>query len=253
MECGHGTVADVSLEHLVFPTLVFLLAGFVKGVIGLGLPAVSVGLLGLMTPPAQSASLLVVPSTVTNVWQLAIGPGVRPLLRRLWPMFAGIVVGVWLGSGRLAADTGGRGRVWLGAVLALYGVFGLVARPLRVAPERERFLSPLVGLATGLATSATGVFTLPMVPYLSGLGLPRAHLVQALGLSFTVCTLALAADLSRSGAFDASVLGRSALAVVPALLGMFVGQAVRSRISAAWFQRCFFVGMVVLGLQLVLG
>ena len=33
----------------------FLLAGFVKGVIGLGLPTVSIGLLGLLMTPSQAA------------------------------------------------------------------------------------------------------------------------------------------------------------------------------------------------------
>ncbi len=47
----------------------FLLAGFVKGVIGLGLPTVSIGLLGLLMTPAQAAAILVVPSLVTNIWQ----------------------------------------------------------------------------------------------------------------------------------------------------------------------------------------
>ena len=242
----------MNLAGLVPPTLIFLLAGFVKGMIGLGLPAVSVGLLGLLMAPAQAASLLVVPSTVTNVWQLAAGANLRAIFLRLWPMYLAIGLGVWLGAGALAANNGGGGRFWLGALLALYGLSGLFAPQPRVPPRWEAWLAPLIGLLTGIATAATGVFTLPMVPYLSGLGFGRNDLVQALGLSFTVCTLALTVMLTRSGAFDLSVLQRSALAVLPSLLGMFVGQHVRTRISPALFRRCFFAGMVALGLQLAI-
>ena len=53
---------------------IFLLAGLVKGTIGLGLPTVSMGLLGLLMAPAQAAAMLLVPSLVTNVWQLLAGP-----------------------------------------------------------------------------------------------------------------------------------------------------------------------------------
>lgn len=240
----------MSWHGLLAPTLVFLLAGFVKGVIGLGLPAVSVGLLGLLMPPAQAASLLVVPSTVTNVWQLLDGPALRMIVRRIWPMLAAICLGVWLGSGSMAVDSTGRGRFWLGVLLAAYGLFGLFIRQPSVPGRWEPWLAPVIGVLTGLATAATGVFTLPMVPYLSGLGFGRENLVQALGLSFTVCTLALAGDLVRSGAFDVSVLINSALAVLPALAGMMVGQFVRTRISAVLFRRCFFAGMLVLGLEL---
>jgi hypothetical protein len=88
----------------------FLLAGFVKGVIGLGLPTVAMGLLAIVMTPAQAASLLVVPSLLTNVWQ-AMGPALAPLVRRFWPMLLGICVGTWLGGGLLTADEG-RGRPW---------------------------------------------------------------------------------------------------------------------------------------------
>jgi len=47
---------------LIVATVTFLLAGFVKGVIGLGLPTVSMGLLTLVMAPAKAASLLIVPS-----------------------------------------------------------------------------------------------------------------------------------------------------------------------------------------------
>ena len=65
--------------------ITFLLAGTVKGVIGLGLPTIAMGLLGLSMPPAQAAALLIVPSTLTNLWQLAAGGHLLALLRRLGP------------------------------------------------------------------------------------------------------------------------------------------------------------------------
>ena len=71
----------------------FLAAGFVKGVIGLGLPTVAIGLLGLLMTPAQAAAILVVPSLVTNIWQFVVGGDLLALVRRMWPMLIGICVG----------------------------------------------------------------------------------------------------------------------------------------------------------------
>lgn len=232
--------------------LIFLLAGFVKGVIGLGLPTVAVGLLGLMMAPAQAASLLVVPSLVTNVWQLATGPRFRPLLRRLWPMMLGICLGTWAGAGLLAGENADRATAALGAALILYAVFGLSAVRLSVHGRTERWLSPLVGAATGVVTAATGVFVIPAVPYLQALALEKEELVQALGLSFTVSTLALTANLAQIGAFHLTVAGTSLLALAPALAGMFVGQWIRLRVRPAMFRRCFFLGLLALGADLVL-
>src|SRR5215470_8547418 len=103
---------DQPLAILGFAFLTFALAGFVKGVIGLGLPTVAMGLLAVVVPPAQAAALLIVPSFVTNIWQLALGPDLAPLVRRLWPMQLGICLGTWagslLGAGLLSAEDGAR-------------------------------------------------------------------------------------------------------------------------------------------------
>jgi uncharacterized membrane protein YfcA len=40
---------------------VFVLAGLVKGVVGLGLPTVAMGLLGLVMLPAEAAAILLCP------------------------------------------------------------------------------------------------------------------------------------------------------------------------------------------------
>lgn len=230
----------------------FVLAGFVKGVIGLGLPTIAMGLLGSLMPPAEAAALLVIPSVVTNLWQMAGGPGLGPLLRRLWPMLAGILAGSWLGAGLLNGAGGAAAMAGLGLALLAYAAVGLLPWKLpRVPPGREAWAGPLVGAATGLVTAATGVFVIPAVPYLGALGLSRDALVQALGLSFTVSTLALALSLGASGVFSTALVGGSALAVLPALAGMGLGGAVRRRVSAEAFRRWFFLGLLALGAQLL--
>lgn len=94
-----------------------------------------------------------------------------------------------------SASTAG---VALGAVLVGYGLFGLFGRPFAVARGVEPWLSPVIGLCNGLIAGATGVFVAPMVPYLNSLGLAKDDPVQALGLSFTASTIALAAALAFS-------------------------------------------------------
>jgi uncharacterized membrane protein YfcA len=232
---------------------VFLMAGVVKGVIGLGLPTVAMGLLGMAMLPTQAAALLIIPATVTNVWQLAAGGQLQALIRRLWPMLLLIFLGTGLGTLWLGMGSDQSMSRVLGGVLALYALSGLFLPPLHVAPRYEVWLGPLCGLITGVVTSATGLFVIPAVPYLQALGLDRNQLVQALGLSFTVSTLALAAGLYWRGVLGGGEMGASVLALAPALLGMMLGQWLRHRISAVLFKRVFFVGMGLLGLHLLLG
>ena len=237
------------LALLGFITAVFTLAGFVKGVIGLGLPTITMGLLGAVLPPAQAAALLILPSLLTNVFQLA-GPGLPALTWRLAGLLAGVCAGVWAGAGWLQGGTLALGT--LGAALAVYAALGLAAWRPQVAPSAEPWLSPLVGGATGLVTAATGVFVIPAVPYLQALGLAKDELVRALGLAFLVATLALAASLGHAGGFGRAELGASALAVAPALAGLALGQRLRGRIEAGLFRRLFLLGLLLLGAWLML-
>ncbi|CAK9891411.1 MULTISPECIES: sulfite exporter TauE/SafE family protein [Pseudomonas] len=239
-----------ALSLLVIAT--FVLAGAVKGVIGLGLPTIAMGLLGMAISPAQAAALLIVPSTLTNLWQLAFGGHLRALLRRLWPMLAMIFVGTLLGSAWLGINSGAWAARALGGALLVYALYGLFGCGMSLAAAREAWLGPLCGLITGVITAATGVFVIPAVPYLQSLGLSREEMVQALGLSFSVSTLALAIGLAGQDALGAQALGASLLVLAPALLGMLGGQWLRQRISAALFKRCFFIGLALLGAHLLL-
>lgn len=241
-----------SFTHLFAITSTFLVAGWVKGVVGLGLPTVAMGLLGLVMPPMEAASLLIIPSAVTNLWQLAAGPNFLRLIRRLRLMLIGIVVGTLAGHAMLPRDLTGYAAAALGIALMLYAVIGLSALRVIVPPRWEAWLAPAIGAATGLVTSVTGVFVIPAVPYLQGLGLDKEDLVQALGLAFTVSTFSLAASLAIDGAFRPAVAITSLYALMPSFAGMLAGQWIRSRIRAEVFRRIFFLGLLALGAHLSL-
>jgi uncharacterized membrane protein YfcA len=243
---------DFSAPRLLTIGLTFVLAGIVKGVTGMGLPTVAMGVLGSLMSPVAAASLLLAPSFVTNVWQLFAGPSFKALAWRLWLMMAGILIGTILGARLLTAVNSRWTTMGLGAALAVYAALALLARPWSVSAASERRLSPAVGLATGLVTGVTGVFVIPAVPYLQALGLDREDLIQALGLSFTVSTIALAAGLAGAGAFQPGDFGTSVAAIAPALLGMWCGQKIRERISPAIFRKWFLICLLALGLELLL-
>ncbi|QMV73343.1 sulfite exporter TauE/SafE family protein [Comamonas piscis] len=231
-------------------TATFLFAGMVKGVTGMGLPTVAMGLLGMVMPPSIAASILLVPSFVTNVWQLFSGGAIGGLVRRLWPMLVVIVLGTVGGSTLLVRIDPTWSGFALGSALIVYALYALFAPALSIPRSLEKWLSPVVGLITGVVTGATGVFVMPAVPYLGALGLEKDELVQALGLSFTVSTIALALGLLANGAFRLNQLGLSSLSVLPALLGMWLGSLIRAHISPKRFRQCFLIFLVVLGVEL---
>lgn len=241
---------DVPLSVLLFSLAALLAAGFVKGFIGLGLPATATGLLTMAMAPGQAAALLVVPNAATNVWQALTGKHLRPLLRRFWPMLVGIGVGSAPGAGFLAHDSSGHAAVALGIMLCIYALFSLASPRLRVPPQTEWWLAPLAGVLTGWLSVLTGVFVIPLVPYLNALSLEPDELIQALGLSLLTSALALALALARENALPVSLLGASLFALAPAGLGVLLGQWLRQRTHPAIFVRVFAVGLLAIGLHL---
>ena len=230
--------------------LVFLLAGFVKGVIGLGLPTIAMGLLGLWLAPAQAAVLLTVPGLVTNLVQMR-GPAFLPLLHRLRWMLVGVVAGTaagfWL--------WGGLGGHWasIGLALALmaYAALGLATvRPVLSPPAARRLAFP-TGAATGAITAATGVFMLPLAPWLQANQLPRDDMVQALGIALFVSALSLGVALWWTGGFTGGAGWGSVLALLPALGGQWLGARLRRVLPEAAFRQVFFLGILALGAHLL--
>ena len=217
----------------------------------MGLPTVAMGVLGTLLSPVTAAALLVVPSLVTNVWQLLAGPNFAALAKRLWPMMVAIAAGTVSGTALLASGDMRLTTCALGAALVLYAGYTLFARQILVPARHEAWLSLLIGVSTGTVAGGTGVFVMPAVPYLQALGLQKDDLVQALGLSFTVSTLALATGLLLRDAFHYDSLFLSTLAILPALAGMWVGQAIRKSARPATFRRWFLIGLLLLGAEML--
>ena len=229
----------------IFIGIAFLVAGWVKGAIGIGLPTMVMGLLSIIMPPAQAAALMVLPAIGTNIWQMAAGPALGRLLRRFASMIVGVVIGTFATIGFLAHNAAASAA--LGLVLAIYGLYGLFARRFQIKSRHEAWASPLMGFLTGAISGATGVFIVPNAPYLTSLRLEPEELVQSIGILAFVCPLALTLALTVHGRYGGDVAGASFLALFPALAGMYVGQRVRRRLPAATFMRWFFIGLLLLG------
>jgi len=239
-----------SPESLALIGLTFLLAGFVKGVIGLGLPTVSLALLTAGFGLIPAMGLMIVPSFVTNVWQAAQGGAGRQLVRRLWPMMAAVAAGIWLGGNVLVSGDTKFLTGLLGGLLCVYSVVGLTRYHIPAPGRAEAWLSPVMGGASGILTGLTGSFVIPGVLYLQSIGLDRNALIQAMGMLFSVSTLALAVVLGHHNLISVDLGTYSSGGVVPALAGMVIGQRVRGRLSEAAFTRVFFSSLLILGVNI---
>jgi uncharacterized protein len=238
---------------LILIAAVFVFAGFIKGVLGLGLPTVSMGLLAATMAPTRALAIVIVPAVISNIWQTFAGPHLGGILRRLWPLLLGTIVGAWLNAGAMTGPYAHYIPIALGIVLVVYAVMGLSRIAFTVARRNEKWVGGLVGVVTGMISIATGVQVVPSMPFMQAIGMEKDELVQALGVFFTVATLALSINLTQSGVLSAATALPGAIALAASFAGMFLGQAVRSKMPSDAFRRWFLIGMIALGVYLAAG
>lgn len=225
----------------------FLLAGFTKGVVGFGLPTVALALLTVTLGLPQAMALMLVPAFVTNVWQAIAGGGAFRVLLRIWPFLLAAGATIFIGAEALTRIEVRWLAALLGLILVIYALVSLGGLRLNLTARQTVWAGPLIGAVNGILTGMTGSYVVPGVLYLQGIGLARDQLIQAMGMLFLVSTIALGLALGGNSLLSAELGLLSAAAVVPALVGMALGQSLRRRLPEPLFRRVFFAALLLLG------
>ena len=234
-------------ETLILLGVTFFAAGAVKGVVGLGLPTVTLAVLTATLGLKPAMALLLMPSLVTNFWQGVVGGSFWSLMRRMAWLLVAVAIGTWFGVRILAVGNTAWLSALFGALLVVYSASGLLRPAVPDLRPQENWLSPAVGAVNGVLTGMTGSFVFPGVLYLQALKLTKDELVQAMGILFTVSTFVLGLALGGERLIPRDLAILSCLGVAPALAGMVAGQVVRKRLSDEAFRKALFTALLILG------
>lgn len=233
---------------IIFTVLgTFLLAGTVKGIIGLGLPTVSLALLTVTVGLPNAMALILLPSLITNLWQAMMGGNGGVILRRIWLFLLTASAFVWFGTSALTSINLQLLSALLGVLIVVYSLVSLGGLRFTITPHQETWLGPVVGSINGILTGMTGAFVVPGVFYLQTIGLSRDMLIQAMGILFTVSTLALGVSLLANNLLTIELGQMSLAATLPAIAGMTIGQRIRKKLSEKLFRQIFFIALLILG------
>lgn len=228
----------------------FLIAGIIKGCVGMGLPPTAIALMTLVLPLPEALALITVPTVLSNIWQGFWGGHLHAIVRRFWILGLAMTAGVLIAAFGLRQLGSPLANGVLGVVLAVFAVVALLAWRPHVPRRHEVWSNPLFGLLSGLMGGITGVAAVPFLPYMQALELNRDELVQALGVLFICFTAALIIALLDAGALNLKNAGASTLAMLPTMLGMWIGQWLRRWVSAEVFRTVFLIVMLGLGLNM---
>ena len=240
------------MDIILIAGIAFLIAGFVKGVIGFGFPIIALSVLTLAIGLFDALAIVVVPTLIINVWQGFSGPYLREILERMWIYFAMAVIGILVASQYLKVVNVSWLTSLLGLVLFMFALSRLFGLNIRVPPSKEPVLSVLFGSVNGVLTGFTGSVMVPSVLYMQALGFGKDMLVQAMNVFFALSILVFTASLGQNDLISADEAMMSTIALIPSFVGIFAGRWIRNRLNEAKFQKIFLVGMLFLGLYILL-
>ncbi len=229
----------------------FMIAGMVKGVIGLGLPTVILALLTVAIDLPSAMALLLVPSFTTNLWQSLVGGNTVKIVSRIWPFLLMATVTVWLGATMLTRVNLSLLSMLLGALLVGYSAVSLAGYTFTVKARHELWVGVLTGIINGVLAGMTGSFVVPGVMFLQAVKFSRDELVQAMGMLFTLSTLALGFALRQNNLLTVEYGTLSLVALLPAIIGMIFGQRIRKGLSEIFFRKVFFISLLILGVYII--
>jgi uncharacterized membrane protein YfcA len=231
--------------------IAFLAGGTVKGAVGVGLPLVAVPIMAMVLKPTTAIALPIIPILISNVWQTWDCGYFLVSLKRFWPLFVALIPTTLIGGQLLVSVSAETSAMLLGSMLIIFCVLQLSPLSIHIPERAERWLSPLIGLASGFVGGMTSFFGPIPVTYLMLLRLPKDEFVGTIALFYLIACSMLYIMLAAHEILTLDELLVSALALLPVMVGLLLGRMLRRRISQETFRRALILVLCILGLSLL--
>ena len=230
---------------------VFLFAGTIKGVVGIGLPVTAIGILSQIADPRLAVVLAIFPIFAANIWQVFRAGNVLGALRRYW-VFALLLSTVLLPTSLLAPKVPIDALVIiLGVMIVLFALQGLFIKPPPLPDRFDRMAQVAGGILSGIAGGLTAIWAPPMVMYLLSRRIDKEEFVRATGVLFLCGGVPLLVGYLNNGLIDFDSGKLSALLIIPTLAGFTLGEFVRRRLDGERFRTVVLVIFLLMGLNLL--
>ena len=166
---------------MMLVALVFVAAGTIKGLVGIGLPTASVGRMAQFIDPKLAVSLVVVPIVLVNGWQ-AYRQG--QFLTAVWQFrwLAVAMVPVLFATTFITSTIDSNALVlWLGLVVVLFAATSLFFQPPALPARLDVPAQGVAGVAAGVLGGVTSIWAPPVIIYLLSRRVEKEDFVRASG------------------------------------------------------------------------
>ena len=239
------------VQLLLIPC-VFIVGGISKGVLGFGLPFVTVSIVPLFAPLEVALAVNAVVLPLANFLQFTRGGLIRSTFDRHKTVVIGILIGAPIGAYLLDAMAIQIIELILGVFVMSFVVVTLYNPSMKVPQRKEKQLGVGVGLFAGVIGTMTTVNGPVFIMYLLGLNIDRREILATLGLLFVVSGVCF---LIFFGLFGILTMERFQLGIVCsifAIVGMWAGDRIVQYVDREFFRRLVLSGLFILGFNIFL-
>lgn len=243
-----------SIEILTVVSIGVGLGGFSKGVTGIGLPIIAIAVMVHFVDPQTAFVTMAIPNLVTNLWQAATSHNWKEPFLRFWPMIICFIISLFIGAALLATLDGGTLLTILGLFMAVFAATNLIKpRERALSHSIERWAGPVAGTIGGLLGGLTAIWGPPMLMLFVLLRLDKEAWIQTVGLIWFIGSVPLVLAYWHNGLLNAETAPLSAFACIGGMIGIWLGEAIRSKINQETFRKLLLVSLLLIGLNLVRG
>ena len=240
---------DYPVWLILYIYLAFLISGTIKGILGIGLPAVFMSAATLFIPPIEAIPLLVLPIVLSNFYQCYRAGEMRATAQR-YSVFA--IVSVVIMSIIAFNITHYPSDLLLGSIgiamvlLAINTLFGV---PLRLGANP--LWQGVFGIVTGIIGGLSAIWSPPVVMYLMARNVDKDEFIRAVGFLFMVGAIALLLTFGSTGLITIQILAQSVIGLLMVLAGFRLGEYFRTKINTTLFRKLILWAFLVFGLRLI--
>lgn len=228
----------------------FLIAGTVKGMIGIGMPAVCMVLLTLFLPPLEAVPLTAIPTMLVNLLQLQRSQDRQIVIRKYGVFGLTLLITIFLTGYFILSFPETLLLLALGVAMVVFAVQSLAGLHLNFSPHA--YWQILCGSAAGFIGGLSSVFSPPIVMYLLGRDADKDEFIAATGFLFFAGCAPLVLALWINGVLTIDLAISSMLGLVVALVGFMLGEWIRGYISQQFFRKIILLFFLIMGSRLIL-
>ena len=237
----------------VFACAVTALGGFVKGAVGFAMPLIMISGMGILIPPELVIAGIVIPIVISNILQVArSGFGnAQDAIKEHWRYVMIVCVMILVAAQFVRSIPSNVMFIVLGVPVVVLCTIQIIGWRPQITPRLRRPFEWTAGAMAGTLGGLAGTWGPPTVLYLLALNTPRERQMSVQGVIYGLGSVMLLLGHLQSGILNAQTWGFSAILVIPALTGMWIGFRFGDRFDQERFRKVTLWILVIAGTNLI--